>query len=596
VTAFYAPDFSVRISGLTMAADVRQAVRSLTCETSLDSAAAFTLEVDNAGLRFTDSPLFDVGKEVEVHMGYAGALEPIVLGEITAISPSFPESGAPTLTVTGYDKSHRMRHNSPPSRTFKHQNDSLIVAQIAAENLLLPVVDPAPLPRRSVTQTSSDWALLRELAERNSFQLYVEWDRLHFHLPRPPTRQVVLEWGANLSSFSPRLSTSGQVGAEVVRGYDDELAQTIVAVLPMIDLGSDLDAVVERLGSAAVEQLARLGRHVVRGHKVDTFLDAAALGKALLKKVQDGLFEGSGSCIGLPTLKAGDSVDIRGVGRRFSGRYTVSQVRHTIDEGGYRTTFETTQRWAGSLLTSLREKITATPPPDRQPPVQGVWVGRVVQNVDPQGLGRVQVVFPHLGDDVLSAWARVVAPAAGGEGTGSPGWGGYFLPDRGDEVLVAFEQGDVDRPVVVGALWTRKVPPPHRNTGTNPQRGFSTRTGMRVLFDETPGTERLVVRGKAGGALTLSSTAEGEQVLLTDRAGNGVEVTTGQDRQDVVVRTGSATGRIRLEHATGSSIELHDGGVRITAQGDLALTATGGDIILDAANVNVTVAGVMDVS
>jgi uncharacterized protein involved in type VI secretion and phage assembly len=394
-----------------------------------------------------------------------------------------------------------------------------------------------------VTQTGSDWELLSELAERNHFALYVDRDELHFHFPRPQTEQVVLQWGANLSSFSPRLSTSGQVGVQVVRGYDHDLAQTVVTVLPMLSLGSDLDAIVERLGSGVVDQLAGLGRHVVRGRPVSSFLDAEALAKALLQQIQEGLFEGSGSCIGLPLLRAGDTVAIRGVGRRFSGDYLLSQVRHTIDDGGYRTEFDTTQRWTSTLLQSLRGKLSesqSTAP--RQPLAQGVWVATVTQNVDPDGLGRVQVNFPELSDADDSAWARVATFSASGRGDGKAGWGSWFLPEIGDEVLVAFEHGDVDRPVVIGALWHRKSPPPQRNDAPRAGSGITTKAGLALLFDE-------------------------------------------------------AAGAVRIDHPKGSSIVLADDGtVTITAAEGLTLAARDSDITLQADNVWVKVKNVMDVS
>src|SRR5689334_15283127 len=109
----YAPAFQVRIQGLTLASDVSRAVISVSYESSLDTADMLTLQIDNPGLRFTDSPLFDVGKDVELYMGYGGELHPMMLGEITAVSPSFPQSGSPTLAITAYDKSHRLRHNQP---------------------------------------------------------------------------------------------------------------------------------------------------------------------------------------------------------------------------------------------------------------------------------------------------------------------------------------------------------------------------------------------------------------------------------------------------------------------------------------------------
>ena len=84
---FYRPDFAVKIEGLTLAADVRNATRSLSYDNNIDTADMFTLQLDNAGLRFCDSALFDVGKDVEIYMGYEGELHPMMLGEITAINP-----------------------------------------------------------------------------------------------------------------------------------------------------------------------------------------------------------------------------------------------------------------------------------------------------------------------------------------------------------------------------------------------------------------------------------------------------------------------------------------------------------------------------
>lgn len=501
---YYAPDFSIKIQGLTMESEVTKAVISLTYDNNLDAADMFTIQLNNADLGFTDSPLFNVGKNVEIYMGYVGNLEAMMLGEITAVNPSFPQSGAPVITITGYDKSHRLRHNKPARFAFRYINDSLIAAQIAAENLLIPIVDPAPTPpRESVQQTGSDWALLKELADKNFFQVYVYWDKLYFRFPRPQTEMVTLEWGKNLSSFSPRLSTSGQFGIQEIRGYDYKLAQKIVTILPAIALGSDLDNIIERLGSGFIEQLVSLGRHVIRDQPVENYLDATVLAKSILMQLLQGLYEGSGSCIGIPELRAGDMVEIRGVGKRFSGKYTLSKVTHTINESGYQTRFEVSQKYNTSLLQSLRRRISESPSPNRQERIDGVAIGIVENNVDPEGLGRVQLSFPHLSDVNVSNWARIATMMAGGNPTDS--WGTYFLPDRGDEVLVVFEQGDINRPIVIGSMWNGQARPPEVNTGLNEKKVIKMKSGMHIMFDETPGRESLTMQDKIGSKIEMNS-------------------------------------------------------------------------------------------
>src|SRR5271157_2923142 len=109
----YVPDFDVKVSGLSLQADVRQRVLEVTYDNSRDAADMFTVRLSDPDLKLADSDLYSVGAQVEIHIGYAGNLQPMMLGEITATQLSLPQQGGPTLTLTGYDKSQRMRHNDP---------------------------------------------------------------------------------------------------------------------------------------------------------------------------------------------------------------------------------------------------------------------------------------------------------------------------------------------------------------------------------------------------------------------------------------------------------------------------------------------------
>ena len=83
----------------------------------------------------------------------------------------------------------------------------------------------------------------------------------------------------------------------------------------------------------------------------------------------------------------------------------------------------------------------------------GIVIGIVADLDDPEGLGRVQVSIPHLGDQ-LSDWARLVSLMAGAER------GVFFRPEKDDEVLVGFEHGDPRRPYILGGLWSKADQPP----------------------------------------------------------------------------------------------------------------------------------------
>lgn len=132
----------------------------------------------------------------------------------------------------------------------------------------------------------------------------------------------------------------------------------------------------------------------------------------------------------------------------------------------------------------------------------GVYAATVLDVRDPKRLGRVRVRLARREAPGLERlWARLATLMAG-EGRGT-----WFVPDEGDEVLVAFEGGDARRPFVVGALWSASAKPPERmdKAGANPRRTIRTRGGHRIAFDD------------ATHAVEIE-TADGQSVVL-DAAG-----------------------------------------------------------------------------
>jgi phage baseplate assembly protein gpV len=114
----------------------------------------------------------------------------------------------------------------------------------------------------------------------------------------------------------------------------------------------------------------------------------------------------------------------------------------------------------------------------------GVTVGRVINPLDPLTLGRVQVQLPMIDDVELSPWARVAAPMAGIT------HGHYFIPNPGDEVLVAFENGELSAPYILGSLWNATAPPPLPSPVAQ-IRAIRTLAGNQIVFSEVPPTVTL---------------------------------------------------------------------------------------------------------
>jgi uncharacterized protein involved in type VI secretion and phage assembly len=150
----------------------------------------------------------------------------------------------------------------------------------------------------------------------------------------------------------------------------------------------------------------------------------------------------------------------------------------------------------------------------------GRWYGVLPAQVsaldDPDGQGRVKVKLPwspDAGGEGYEAWARMATLFAGRER------GSWFLPEVGDEVLVAFEQGDPRRPYVLGGLWNgQDKPPASLAGGVNKLKVIKSRRGVTVTLDDSDGQERLKLETPGGQSITLKDGPG--SIEITDSNGN----------------------------------------------------------------------------
>ncbi|OEU82270.1 MAG: hypothetical protein BA865_14785 [Desulfobacterales bacterium S5133MH4] len=162
---------------------------------------------------------------------------------------------------------------------------------------------------------------------------------------------------------------------------------------------------------------------------------------------------------------------------------------------------------------SLRELLSDTAQDEGQASkTYGVVIGIVTNNKDPKDLGRVKVKFPWLQTSDESHWSRIAAPMAG------PDRGAFFLPEVGDHVLAAFEHGDINYPIVLGALWTLNQRPPFNNAdGKNNVRAIKSRSGHVLIFDDNheENKEKIIIRTNKGYEIILNDGAEKISIMTT---------------------------------------------------------------------------------
>jgi uncharacterized protein involved in type VI secretion and phage assembly len=152
-----------------------------------------------------------------------------------------------------------------------------------------------------------------------------------------------------------------------------------------------------------------------------------------------------------------------------------------------------------------------SPVADKASRINGVVVGIVTSNRDPDGMARVRVKFPWLSGSDESWWARLAAPMAGGDR------GVYFLPEVDDEVLVAFEHGDIRFPYVLGGLWNGKQAPPVKNDdGKNNVRVIHSRSGHVIRLDDSDGSEKIEIIDKTGNNSIVIDSSSNKISIKTD--------------------------------------------------------------------------------
>ena len=180
----------------------------------------------------------------------------------------------------------------------------------------------------------------------------------------------------------------------------------------------------------------------------------------------------------------------------------------------------------------------------------GVYPAIVVDNVDPANSGRVKVRLLQAlvaGGGGHEVWARIATLMAGANR------GTWFIPDVGDEVVVAFEQGDLNRPYVIGGLWNSANPPPETMDVGNNKKLVRSRNGVQITLDDQGGRESIVIETPGGQKLTLEDGPGA--VVLTDNNGNSVELRT----NGITV---NAASRVVLN---ASAVEVNAGVVSVSA-------------------------------
>lgn len=513
--------------------DILENVLQIIVEESLHRPSAFTLVIRNdyqSGVSeeapWERQKLFEIGKTIAIGFGQSVAESEanedeedendyLIEGEITAIETQFTEQTQAPIIVRGYDLSHRL-HRGCHNRSFQNMTDSDVVKKIAEEVDLKTddeTIDHSGEPHDYLFQENqTNMAFLRQRAARIGFELFVRDRKLYFREPNPAEKTLPLTWLKEVRSFHVRVTSTEQVKSVEVRGWDYTTKKPIVATADGEQLKTEIDP--KQLGtevSTAFEKMKEEPKLIVVDRPMFKPKEADAIAQALCDEVGGQFVIADARAEGNPAIRPGIQVELEKLGP-YTGKYYVTETRHIYAEREYDTEFSVRGLRGGNLLDLFS-------PEARLRPGQTPLVGIVTDNEDPDNLGRVKVKFPTLSEEHNSNWARVVSMGA------ASGRGFDCLPEIDDEVLVAFEHGDIHRPYLLGGVWNGEDAPPNTvdknvQDGKVRLRTIQTRTGHKIQFvEEDKDTKAGVyIETKGGNKVSLN---DSEQFIeLTTKGGH----------------------------------------------------------------------------
>jgi phage protein D len=545
--------FAISVDGTPLPEDLEHLLVEAQVDDSLNLPDLVILRFRDADRTVLAKSGAKIGSKLVVSATSSGSTtpQPLITAEVTALEAEFDATGTFTV-IRGFDPAHRL-FRGRRTETYTQVTASDVAKKVAQRaGLTLGPVDSTSTVFEHVSQGGvSDWDFLNGLAREIGHEVAVKDGKFEFRAPRPAddapapsgpgSEPLLLRQGTDLLRFRAVLTSAEQVKEVQVRGWDVAQKRALVGTAPAKSRSAELTGP----GATPADLAKVFGDQVYVASDVpyrsQAEVDVAA--KALAEQIAGASTEFEGIARGNPKIQAGTAIAVDNLGAPFDGKYVVTTSRHSYDQStGYSTHFAVTGRQDRSIF-GLTSGASGGGINGRS--LDGVVVAQISDARDPQHQGRVKLTFPWLSDEYVSDWARTVQLGAGKDR------GFYVLPEVGDEVLVAFEQGDIRRPYVVGGLF---------NGIDTPKSG--------PIDDVDSGS----------GAINRRSVVSrrGHRIDLLDQDGKkeGVSISTGDDKLRFVL------------DATGSTVTLHsDGTVTVEAKNGITVDAGTGSLQLKGADI-----------
>ncbi|MFT5819275.1 MAG: Rhs element Vgr protein [Crocinitomix sp.] len=523
--------FEIQINGQKIENAYQVKTVGITKTVNRISAARLILydgEDTEDGFKISNSPDFLPGNKIVVLAGYNSDNISIFKG-IVIKQGLKRTAGRFELSIDCKHVATAMAINLN-SQYFYDIKDSGIIEELTQLYSIRTEVTPTKVTHKEMVQyQSSDWEFMVMRAQFNGQLVFTEADKISVNFPDFGQEPSLILNPESILEIELEMDARHQLSAVSAQAWNP--ADQTVSQAESEGLK------IKEQGNLSAEELAKKLKHnefklthngAVKDLELQVWADSKLL-KHRLAKIRGRIKIQGNAAIALGSL-----LKLEGIGDRFDGPVYITGIRHQINAGNWETDlqFGLSPEWF-----HVQEKKQTT----LVPSVSGLQTGIVVQlKNDPEGEDRVLVRSPLISEHEDGIWARVNCLDAG------TNRGAFFRPEIDDEVLLGFIDDDPRHPVIIGMLNSSAKPAPLKASDENPEKGFITKNGLKLLFDDE--LLQMTLKTPAGNSIIISE--DSESILIEDSHANKIEMT-----------------------AAGISIESA-GDFNVKAQGDINIEGT----------------------
>jgi Rhs element Vgr protein len=458
----------------------------------------------------SNSELFIPGKELEILAGTTDDPVSLFKGIVVSQSIKVRDNAAPQLIVECKHKVIGLTIGRKNAYFFD-KTDSDILTDILGNAPVTADVESTTVTHKQMVQYySTDWDFLLSRAQANGKMVLTDGDTVTIKKPALSGNAVcTLQFGATILEMDAEIDARQQYSA--VKGVSWDPAQQALIEKDGTDPGNLApgNLTSSDLASVAGPDHFHLQQTSLPEAEAQSWADAQWLRSKM------GQVVGRMKCEGIATVNPGDLVTIAGISDRYNGNVLVTGVRQSFDlVEGWKTHLQ-----FGNSSNWLAEQTDVTAPKAGAllPGINGLQIGVVVSNEDPDSEHRVRVKMPLVDNAEDGTWARVASLDAGDQR------GFFFRPEVGDEVVLGFLDDDPRQAVILGMLHSSAKAAPLTGSDDNHEKVYQSRSGMKLYFNddkkiillETPAGKKVTLDEDAG-ELKMMDENENKIVLSSD--------------------------------------------------------------------------------